>query len=233
MFKTYQKTAASAAAANKRKLLIIAGVIAILLIFTAFLMLLSSDTPAPRQDTLQPPVAESEDLPQPDIPRDQVPTSQRSGYDTADQGIADLLDGPELPPAAPPSPADNPFANMNTNAPAARSESQPAAPAVVPEPAPAPVQPAPVQPVQPAPAVPAAPAASGGFLYCAAFDRATEADAQKARLAFQGVVSTVISNNEGKYTLRIGSFKTRDQARAKFSELGDRGLVSRCALTGN
>ena len=76
---------------------------------------------------------------------------------------------------------------------------------------------------QPAPAAPAT-------LFCDSFTLAQQAESQKAMLAFQGISATVVQNQDGGYSLRIGPMSSPDEARQLFYSLSEKGLVQKCAL---
>ena len=67
-------------------------------------------------------------------------------------------------------------------------------------------------------------------LYCDSFSSSQQAESQKAVLAFQGIVATVVQNQDGTYSLRIGPFASDDEARNTFYSLNERGVVQKCAL---
>lgn len=212
---------------DKRKLLMIGGAAAVVIIFIIFLSSLGSDedkTAAAQADAAQTEQAGTTGTLTP-----QVPASQRYDY-------SNMLEG-ELPPPSQassdlqgsvPAGEDDPFAGMRPQTPA-----QDQVPAQTQTPAPAQGQTPPPAPAQGV--VPPAPSAGQtgalkAYLYCGSFSTEPQAQEQKALVAFQGQSSQVVRSPEGHFQLKIGPFDNREQARAKFNELGTHGLVERCAL---
>ena len=66
-------------------------------------------------------------------------------------------------------------------------------------------------------------------LYCDSFADKSTAETQKAKIAFIGVISSVVQR-DGAYKLKIGPFSSRDEAKQIFSKLGDNSLVGTCSL---
>lgn len=66
-------------------------------------------------------------------------------------------------------------------------------------------------------------------LYCDSFAAKAAAETQKAKIAFSGVMSTVVQR-DGTYKLKIGPFVSRDEAKKVFAKLGDASLVGTCSL---
>lgn len=66
-------------------------------------------------------------------------------------------------------------------------------------------------------------------LYCDSFADKSAAETQKAKIAFIGVISSVVQR-DGAYKLKIGPFPSRDEAKQIFSKLGDNSLVGTCSL---
>ena len=66
-------------------------------------------------------------------------------------------------------------------------------------------------------------------LYCDSFADKSAAETQKAKIAFIGVISSVVQR-DGAYKLKIGPFPSRDEAKQIFSKLGDNSLVETCSL---
>lgn len=195
--------------ARQKKILAIAAVMAVLVIFASFLLSLGGSepeqTPAAQDAPAASGGAQSGQL--------QIPASERYDY-------ANMLNEPQQPmpdsssgaagELTPPAPEDNPFASM-----------QP--PQTAPAPAPS-AEPAPVQPTAPAPSGPQA------MLYCDSFATAAEAESRKALVAFQGLSSQVQAQGNA-FVLAIGPFADRAEARARFADLADKGLVTQCSLT--
>ncbi len=209
---------------DKRKLLMIGGAALVVIIFIIFLSSLGSDedkaAPAPAGAAQTGHAGSlSSQIPQ-------VPASQRYDY-------SNMLEG-ELPsPAQATSDLqgsvtagqDDPFAGMRPQTP---EQEQTEAAASAPESYQAQTAPAQDTMSQDAP--------SGqlghlkAYLYCGSYGTEPLAQEQKALLAFQGLGSQVVRSPEGNFQLKIGPFDNREQARAKFNELGTQGLVERCAL---
>lgn len=188
---------------RQKKIAAIAAVLLIVLIFVSFLLSLLSDEKA--QSSAQPAPQQSAQQQSGEL---QIPASQRYDY-------SNMLNEPQ---EEAPSGQSDPFAGMKDSG-------------ALPAPAPAP---APEPQAQPAPApAPQQPAQAGGpqaVLFCGTFGSAKEAESQKALIAFQGIVSE-IRPREGGYTLMIGPFPNREEARAVFGNLAEKGLVSECSLT--
>ena len=66
-------------------------------------------------------------------------------------------------------------------------------------------------------------------LYCDSFADKSAAETQKAKIAFIGVISSVVQR-DGAYKLKIGPFPSRDEEKQIFSKLGDNSLVGTCSL---
>lgn len=150
----------------------------------------------------------------------QIPSAQRydfaQGQNQGTPGLENLLND-----NAPIGENNDPFANMNGSRDAVNQSAQQQAQA----PAAAPTQEAPAQ---------EAPATSANVpshtLYCDSFSSAQEAESQKAVLAFQGIVATVVLNQNGSYSLRLGPYGSDDEARSTFYQLNEKGVVQSCAL---
>ncbi len=69
-------------------------------------------------------------------------------------------------------------------------------------------------------------------LYCGKYENSHAAEEQKALLAFQGQRSTV-TKRQGQFTLKLGPYKSKAEARNEFSKLDGAGLVNECALEDN
>lgn len=70
------------------------------------------------------------------------------------------------------------------------------------------------------------------YLYCDSFQDSKSADSVKAQIAYSlGIVATISRSTDNTYTLKIGPFASRDEARTKFSALAENGLVTKCSLT--
>ncbi|MBO8415429.1 MAG: SPOR domain-containing protein [Proteobacteria bacterium] len=201
---------------RQKKIVAVAAVLLIVLIFVSFLLSLSGGDDKAEGSSAHSEAAQSTQQ----SGELQIPASQRYDY-------SNMLNEPQQPaPAAEQN--QNPFAGMKPE-----NGSLPS-----PAPAPAPgtqVQPAPVPATDhsAAGAQPAAGAQSASrqaVLFCGSFASAKEAESQKALIAFQGIVSEV-QPRSGAYTLMIGPFPNREEARVVFGNLADKGLVSECSLT--
>lgn len=198
---------------QKKRVLAIGGVAFVVLLFVSFLLSLSEDEkPTPQQPT-QPTVTEPQD------PRQ--PNNQRYDFEqgTHEQGaLEDLLKTPKQPQVAP----SDPFAGMpgtGTESASAESANAPDLDQVFVDPAPAP---------GPAPIPESAPAQT--ILICDTFSDAGSAESKKAILAFQGMASSVVQNNDGSYSLKLGPYDSDERARSIFNDLSTKGLLERCAL---
>lgn len=67
-------------------------------------------------------------------------------------------------------------------------------------------------------------------LYCDNFGTSKQAETQKAIMAFQGIIATIVQNQDGTYSLRIGPFANSNEARSVFYTLNEKGMVQKCAL---
>ena len=205
---------------RQKKIVAIAAVLLIVLIFVSFLLSLSGGDDkaegSSAQNTAAQSTQQSGEL--------QIPASQRYDY-------SNMLNEPQdSAPAAEQN--ENPFAGMKPD--------NGSLPAPAPAAAPDQVQPAPVPTVdqnaagaqQAGSAQPAGAqsASRQAVLFCGSFASAKEAESQKALIAFQGIVSEV-QPRSGAYTLMIGPFPNREEARVVFGNLADKGLVSECSLT--
>lgn len=150
-----------------------------------------------------------------------LPTAQQYDFNQNNQqqgpGLESLLQD-----NAPIGPNNDPFANMHGN----RDEVNQSAPnydnsEVLQAPLPS--------VAESKPAV-AAPVNQKNTLYCDSFSTSQQAETQKAIMAFQGVVATIVQNQNGTYSLRIGPFANSDEARSVFYSLNKKGMVQKCAL---
>ena len=213
---------------QRKRVLAIGGVAFVVLLFASFLISLT-ENPAPDQapDNVAPPEFNT-DLNVNQNPNAQamaqgqgqsgtlqMPSSQRydfnQGQNQQGPGLENLLND-----NAPIGENNDPFANMNGSREQVNQSAQI-------QPAPAPAAAAP-QPQQAAPAMPQ------HTLYCDSFKSAQEAESQKAVLAFQGIVATVVLNQDNTYSLRLGPYSSDEEARNTFYSLNERGLVQQCAL---
>ena len=70
----------------------------------------------------------------------------------------------------------------------------------------------------------------GTYLYCGKYDSQKEASEHKATLAFSaGLISSAVKKN-GSFTLKIGPFKSRDEAISAFEKMDKLSLVDECQL---
>ena len=70
----------------------------------------------------------------------------------------------------------------------------------------------------------------GTYLYCGKYDSQKEASEHKATLAFSaGLISSAVKKN-GNFTLKIGPFKSRDEAISAFEKMDKLSLVDECQL---
>lgn len=198
---------------QKKRVLAIGGVAFVVLLFVSFLLSLSEDEQPTAQQPTQPTVTELQD------PRQ--PNNQRYDFEQGahEQGaLEDLLKTPEQPQVAP----SDPFAGMpGTGTENGNSESANAQDLdqVFVDPAPAP---------GPAPIPESAPAQT--ILICDTFSDAGSAESKKAILAFQGMASSVVQNDDGSYSLKLGPYDSDERARSIFNDLSTKGLLERCAL---
>lgn len=195
---------------QKKRVLAIGGVAFVVLLFVSFLLSLSEDEKTTAQQATQPTVTEPQDLRQ--------PNNQRYDFEQGahEQGaLEDLLKTPEQQPEAP----SDPFAGMPGTGTEAESANAPDLDQVFVDPAPAP---------GPAPIPESAPAQT--ILICDTFSDAGSAESKKAILAFQGMASSVVQNNDGSYSLKLGPYDSDERARSIFNDLSTKGLLERCAL---
>lgn len=206
---------------DRKKLVLLGALLAIVMAFIFFLISLSAsnDPVTPPQNTVQ---TEGQSGALTLDGTEKVPAAQKYDYTTLLKDDA---------PAAPPA---DPFAGMKeSSAPAA----DPTAPLSSAEEAPQSqvTESVPVEPPSPdttsrgSEPLPSG-TTMGAFLYCDSFATQSEAEGQKALIAFQGQSSEVVQNSEGRYQLKLGPYVSRDAARTEFNQLGEQGLVSRCAL---
>lgn len=200
---------------RQKKIVAIAAVLLIVLIFVSFLLSLSGGDDKAEGSSAHSAAAQSTQQ----SGELQIPASQRYDY-------SNMLNEPQdSAPAAEQN--QNPFAGMKPE--------NGSLPAPAPATAQGQVQPAPV-PTTDKSAAGAQQAAGAqstsrqAVLFCGSFASAKEAESQKALIAFQGIVSEV-QPRSGAYTLMIGPFPNREEARVVFGNLADKGLVSECSLT--
>lgn len=164
-----------------------------------------------------------------------LPSAQQYDFNRDNQQQGPSLES-LLQDNTPIGPNNDPFANMNGS----RNEVNQSAPnhandAViqVPDPVTGELQQGtielPATPA-PAPATPASPLNQKNTLYCDSFGTSKQAETQKAIMAFQGIVATIVQNQNGTYSLRIGPFANSDEARSVFYTLNEKGMVQKCAL---
>lgn len=200
---------------RQKKIVAVAAVLLIVLIFVSFLLSLSGGDDKAQGSSAQNAAAQSTQQ----SGELQIPASQRYDY-------SNMLNEPQQPaPAAEHN--QNPFAGMKPE--------NGSLPAPAPAAAPDQVQPASVPTVDQSAAgaqqaAGAQSASRQAVLFCGSFASAKEAESQKALIAFQGIVSEV-QPRSGAYTLMIGPFPNREEARVVFGNLADKGLVSECSLT--
>lgn len=216
-----------------KKPLAIGAVIVIVLVFAGFLLSLTSGSKSTAESAASGTTAAAQN--QGTSGELQVPASQRYDY-------ANLLNDPseEAIPLVQPEASDDPFAGMKNQTPA-RTTPQVQPPQIeLPSAAPAP---APAQDPyyagsqgsssavpQPEPQPQAVQTPRRAIMYCDSFSTAQDAETQKAMIAFQGIVATVVPQGQ-TYSLRIGPFPNREAGRQVFSILSDKGLVRQCALS--
>ena len=189
---------------RKKRILAIAGVATVVLLFVSFLVSLTTGS----DDNSNAAVQTSEEITLEDNSHDtsvKVPASVRYSYDA--QPESDMSSGTIEPDTVDQN--QDPFANMNS------SENTEQA---------APVQ----QESDLAPGIEEQKQFLS-YLYCGSFDSDGAAQQEKAKIAFAGIISTVASY-KGTLTLKIGPFNNRDEARAKFHSLSEKGLLSTCEL---
>ena len=199
---------------QKKRVLAMGGVAFVVLVFVSFLLSLSEDSTEPTTAPEQAPTAQATPT---------APQTNQQRYDfeqgAHEQGdLEDLLKTPEQPQVAP----SDPFAGMpgtGTENASAESANAPDLDQVFVDPAPAP---------GPAPIPESAPAQT--ILICDTFSDAGSAESKKAILAFQGMASSVVQNNDGSYSLKLGPYDSDERARSIFSDLSTKGLLERCAL---
>lgn len=215
---------------QKKKVLAIGGIAFIVLLFVSFLLSLSEDDTSSnnnQQEQVQTTVPEALTT-----NNQQIPTSQRfdfdNGNDITSGGLESLLTDNSSTSEI--GVDNNPFANMQGNGTTGTLDIGQIGTGTAPSYGPAPIpQEEELVASQKEPEPEAKPAPSGATLYCDKFKSANEAESQKAMLAFQGISATVVEK-DGVYRLKIGPFSTKDLARAKFNELGGKGLVDTCSL---
>lgn len=206
---------------QKKRVLAIGGVAFVVLLFVSFLLSLSED----EQPTQTQPVDQAQSaVTTPQDPRQ--PNDQRYDFEqgtqeqgTQEQGaLEDLLKTPEQPQVTP----SDPFAGMQgTGTESGSSENANAQDLdqVFVDPAPAP-GPAPIPTNEPPQTI----------LICDSFGDAGSAESKKAILAFQGMVSSVVQNDDGTYSLKLGPYESAERGRSVFNDLSSKGLLERCAL---
>ena len=70
----------------------------------------------------------------------------------------------------------------------------------------------------------------GTYLYCGKYKSQKDASEHKATLAFSaGLISSAVEKN-GNFTLKIGPFKSRDEAVSAFEKMDKLSLVDECQL---
>ncbi len=217
---------------QKKRVLAIGAVAFVVLIFASFLLSLVEDDDAAASNA-----ANNAALGQPQqldpnatgqSGQLQLPSNQRYDFAGGNQqsaqqgnGLENLLNDNALQPPANVGVENDPFANMNgSRSEVNQSVQQGSQQGFGPAPIPGPNDQA--MP-QPAPAAPAT-------LFCDSFTLAQQAESQKAMLAFQGISATVVQNQDGGYSLRIGPMSSPDEARQLFYSLSEKGLVQKCAL---
>ena len=196
---------------QKKRVLAIGGVAFVVLLFVSFLLSLSEDDGQAQAPVAPAPQEQAAATPQ--APRQ--PDGQRYDFEQGQQGqggaLEDLLKSPEQPAPAP----SDPFAGMpgtGTESANAQDLDQ-----VFVDPAPGP---APIPESKPTQTV----------LICDTFSDAGSAESKKAILAFQGMVSSVVQNDDGSYSLKLGPYDSAEQGRSVFNDLSTKGLLERCAL---
>ena len=191
---------------RKKRILAIAGVATVVLLFVSFLVSLTTGG----DDNSSAAVQTSEEITLEDNSHNtpvKVPASVRYSYDAQPESESDMSTGTIEPDTVDQN--QDPFANMNS------SENTEQA---------APVQ----QESDLAPGIEEQKQFLS-YLYCGSFDSDGAAQQEKAKIAFAGIISTVASY-KGTLTLKIGPFNNRDEARAKFHSLSEKGLLSTCEL---
>ncbi len=219
---------------QKKRVLAIGAVAFVVLIFASFLLSLVEDDDATSNAANNAAQGQQQQL-DPNATGQtgqlQLPTNQRYDFAGGNQqnaqqgnGLENLLNDNALQPPANVNVGveNDPFANMNgsrqeVNQSAQQGSQQGFGPAPIP---------APNDQVMQQQSATAAPAT----LFCDSFTLAQQAESQKAMLAFQGVSATVVQNQDGGYSLRIGPMSSPDEARQLFYSLSEKGLVKKCAL---
>jgi cell division protein FtsN len=177
-----------------------------------------------------------------------APPNTAPGQSTAQSQSSGMLDEPqivEVPPSGASASANaNPNANANlgadngvAQAPKPATGDNPAVVAKKPQSASAPGQqppalannqpPKPAQPGQPTPAPSASDANTGYFLQVGAYKTASDAEQQRARLAFQGFESKVTQRDAGGvtyYRVRVGPFAKFEDMNSVRQRLSDAGV---------
>lgn len=220
---------------QKKRVLALGGTAFIVLIFVSFLFSLSEEPKqAPQEQgtlqlTEQAPQGKQGEIALPRTPDEKRYDFEHGAEPAPSGGLEDLLNAPanELTPQEPQGTVDvtqDPFANMNGT-----RDELPSKPQIIDEPATSgereALGPAPI-PTEPEPVAPA----PNTVLICDSFNSAQDAETKKALLAFQGKASTVLRNQDGTFSVRLGPFDSADQARLVFNELSTKGMLSRCAL---
>ncbi len=217
---------------KKKRVLALGGAAFVVLLFVSFLLSLSED------DRAQPAGASNADSPaeqtssSPRAPNEHVYDFEQGQTQSQGGALEDLLTSPQ-PQApqeqpAPLGPNNDPFAQMggsrdaiSTN-PGASAEdleqvfNQGSREALGPAPIPQ-------EPQEPQ-------AAPQSVLICDSFSDADSAESKKAILAFQGMASSVVHNQDGTYSLKLGPYDSAERGRSVFADLSGKGLLERCAL---
>ena len=220
---------------QKKRVLAIGAVAFVVLIFASFLLSLIEDSDSVDNNNVANNVNNAVNGQQQQVDYNatgqtgqlQLPSNQRYDFAGGNQqnaqqgnGLENLLNDNALQPPANVNVGieNDPFANMNgSRHEVNQSAQQGFGPAPIPGPNDQSMQ---QQPETSAPAT----------LFCDSFTLAQQAESQKAMLAFQGISATVVQNQEGGYSLRIGPMNSPDEARQLFYSLSEKGLVQKCAL---
>jgi cell division protein FtsN len=157
-----------------------------------------------------------------------APPNTAPGQSTAQSQSSGMLDEPQIVEVPPSGASASANANPNAN---------PAVVAKKPQSASAPGQqppalannqpPKPAQPGQPTPAPSASDANTGYFLQVGAYKTASDAEQQRARLAFQGFESKVTQRDAGGvtyYRVRVGPFAKFEDMNSVRQRLSDAGV---------
>ncbi len=195
---------------QRKKLLAVGAVAAIVLVFAGFLLSLSGGSKS--SEAAAPAATAAEEQNQAVSGELQLPASKR--YDYANL-LTDEQPAEEITPVQPETEVeDDPFADMQDLDQSWPEDIYPADSSSTA----AAVQPQVVQTPRQA------------IMYCDSFTSTQDAESQKALIAFQGIVATVVPQGQ-TYSLRIGPFPNREAGRQIFSILSDKGLVRQCALS--